>query len=112
MVPHVGAHGALPCYALISVPPNDNAKVLTPKPLNVRAPGGGVSEGVIGGTLPYVTVVLIWGGNQDTDLHRGLTMSGNRYNGISYAGREAAEDAALPALAFGLAAPRAVATAA
>ena len=78
----------------------------------MRAPGGGVSEGVIGWTLPYVTAVLIWGGNQDTDLYRGLTMSGNRYNGISYAGREAAEDAALPALAFGLAAPRAVPTAA
>lgn len=83
MVPHDGAHRALPCYALIPVPPNDNAKVLTLEPLKVRAPGGRVSEGVIGWTLPYVTDVLIWGGNQDTDLHRGLTMSGNRYNGIS-----------------------------
>lgn len=61
VVPQDGAHRALPCYALISVPPNDNAKVLIPERLNVRAPGGGVSEGVIGWTLPYVTAVLILG---------------------------------------------------
>lgn len=71
----MGTHGALICCGLKAVPLDNNAKVLAlptplPVPLNVSTAGGRFSKGVIGWTLPYVTVVLIRKGNQDTAIQK------------------------------------------